>query len=397
MGPSKASCSIAVTASLLSLLLTAGSTRASEFAVFIVAGGANALGRGTDVAELPPEYQSPQNDVLFWYEEGSLSSVQNPALRVRSNGFVPLHYQIDTTGTTFGGPESGFGPELSLGRKLADMVYDGYVIPDSVAIVKFAFDSTSLAVDWHPDSTGSLFDQLIEHIDLALSEIESRGHSATARGLFWLQGEQDAQDAVFAAEYANNLNRLVCRLRWHSGYGQFVAIIGRQPISGANSCCYSFPHLTTVRSAQAGLRDSTPCADWLDLDTLATNADSVHLGSLSQLLAGGQAAIAMGDCAFSFYDCFPCLMGNLDDGWSIDVQDVVGTINVAFRGAIPPECPSYSGAAKSDGNCDGITDVIDVVRVVGIAFRGTPWQPCSPCDCHPYYPVNCPEPCKRFE
>lgn len=397
MGPSKASGSIAVTASLLSLVLTAGSATASEFALFIVAGGTNALGRGTNVTDLPQEFQSPQNDVLFWYEEGSVASVQNSAMRIRSNGFVPLQYQIDTTGTTFGGPMAGFGAELSLGRQLADMVYGYQVGPDSIAILKFAFDSTSLAVDWHPDSTGSLFEQLMGQINLAITEIESRGHTATARGLLWIQGEQDAEDATSADDYADNLNKIVCKLRWSSGYEQFVAVIGRQSLSSANSCCYSFPYLTTVRSAQAGLRDSTPCANWLDLDTLATSADSVHLGSLPQLLAGSEAAIAMEACAFSFYDCFPCLMGNLDEGWWIDVQDVVGTINIAFRGAVPPTCPSYSIAPKSDGNCDGVTDVVDVVRVVGIAFRGTPWQPCSPCDCHPYYPVNCPEPCKRFE
>lgn len=54
-----------------------------------------------------------------------------------------------------------------------------------------------------------------------------------------------------------------------------------------------------------------------------------------------------------------------------NVQDVVATINVAFRGGaalIDPNanCP-YE---QSDVNCDTFTSVLDVVLVVNVAFRG---------------------------
>jgi hypothetical protein len=54
-----------------------------------------------------------------------------------------------------------------------------------------------------------------------------------------------------------------------------------------------------------------------------------------------------------------------------NVQDVVATINVAFRGfaaLIDPNanCP-YE---QSDVNCDTFTSVLDVVLVVNVAFRG---------------------------
>lgn len=54
-----------------------------------------------------------------------------------------------------------------------------------------------------------------------------------------------------------------------------------------------------------------------------------------------------------------------------NVQDVVATVNVAFRGfpaLIDPNgnCP-YE---QSDVNCDTFTSVLDVVRVVNVAFRG---------------------------
>jgi hypothetical protein len=211
-----------------------------------------------------------------------------------------------------------------------------------------------------------------------------------------MQGEQDAQIGQYAVEYPDNLNRIVCGLRWHSGYAQFVTVVGRQPLSSANSCCYTFPFLTTIRSAQAGVEDSTLCAYWLDMDTLNLNADSVHLSARAQLLVGYEAASLMEDCAFWFFDCFPCLMGDVNEDRAIDILDVSGTINVAFRGMAPPECNSYATAPRTDANCDGLTDVVDVISVVNIAFRGSPWNPCDPCDCYPY-PSNCPEPCKRYD
>jgi hypothetical protein len=57
------------------------------------------------------------------------------------------------------------------------------------------------------------------------------------------------------------------------------------------------------------------------------------------------------------------------DGIISDVLDVVGTVNVAFRGfasTIDPGCPTQ----RTDVNDDGATDVLDVVRVVNVAFRG---------------------------
>lgn len=59
------------------------------------------------------------------------------------------------------------------------------------------------------------------------------------------------------------------------------------------------------------------------------------------------------------------------DGTISNAQDVVATINVAFRGAaalIDPNanCP-YE---QSDVNCDAVTGIQDVVRVVNVAFRG---------------------------
>ena len=54
----------------------------------------------------------------------------------------------------------------------------------------------------------------------------------------------------------------------------------------------------------------------------------------------------------------------------VNVLDVVGVVNVAFRGTLAvtdPGCP-YE---LTDAECDGVTNVIDVVRFVNVAFRGS--------------------------
>jgi len=63
-----------------------------------------------------------------------------------------------------------------------------------------------------------------------------------------------------------------------------------------------------------------------------------------------------------------------------NVQDVVQTVNVAFRGYAPvfdPQCPKE----RTDVNCDGFSTVQDVVKMVNVAFRGanSATEFCKPC------------------
>lgn len=54
-----------------------------------------------------------------------------------------------------------------------------------------------------------------------------------------------------------------------------------------------------------------------------------------------------------------------------NVQDVVATIGVAFRGAAAIGDPNGACPYQTtDMNCDTFTSVIDVVKVVNVAFRG---------------------------
>ena len=66
---------------------------------------------------------------------------------------------------------------------------------------------------------------------------------------------------------------------------------------------------------------------------------------------------------------------------TINVQDVVDVIGIAFRGMLPvsnENCP----AVEEDVDCSGNIDVLDVVHVIAVSFRGQSeatefCQPCS--------------------
>lgn len=85
----------------------------------------------------------------------------------------------------------------------------------------------------------------------------------------------------------------------------------------------------------------------------------------------------------------PCHGDPVCDG-ILNVQDVVGTISVAFRSdapAIDSSCPHNPGG-RTDLNCSGATDVIDVVTMIDVVFRSGLEAFCEPCDCSPY-PEGC--------
>lgn len=81
-----------------------------------------------------------------------------------------------------------------------------------------------------------------------------------------------------------------------------------------------------------------------------------------------------------------CHADPLCDGVFSNVQDVVNTVNVAFRGSPilnDPDCPPHGTnvQGRTDVNCSNGTDVVDVVRVVNVAFRGASpvSEYCTPC------------------
>jgi hypothetical protein len=113
--------------------------------------------------------------------------------------------------------------------------------------------------------------------------------------------------------------------------------------------------------------------------TLIFVSDTVNEAGLKATYDAAAAIAATAHCGSC--SC-PCWADPQCDGVRSNVQDVVGTVNVAFRGTpgvVDPGCPNE----RTDVNASGFTNVQDVVAVVNVAFRGasvaaTYVNPCAP-------------------
>ena len=137
---------------LLTVLLPA-ETHAAPVKLFILAGTSNMLGHGTE-ADLPSPWDMPQEDDWIWQND-----------LVDNLGFTALRPGFGATDNNWGSGGNGLrctngivaagrcgtlelGPELTLGRELAD------AFPDhQIALVKHA-GVGAVAVEWHPDTAG---------------------------------------------------------------------------------------------------------------------------------------------------------------------------------------------------------------------------------------------------
>jgi len=176
---------------------------------YIVIGQSNAEGFGqvgSQAGQLDPQAYphlvNPQANVkIFHFPTGT---------------WEPLHATINTqTVLTLPQPPR-FGPEVSLGDRLAGF-HGG-----PVRILKYAAGSTYLhptpgiggAVldSWDPATGGRyfVFDVLVPIAAQAASAV---GERLDVRGVFWVQGTNDALDPAYAAAYQSNLSAFVDTVR----------------------------------------------------------------------------------------------------------------------------------------------------------------------------------------
>jgi hypothetical protein len=271
---------------ILLLLFLCAQIGHAQVKVFVVAGQSNAVGYGSSAYYLPAELQGAHVKVLFNFEEGPWDSVTNPAKRISSLGWRPLQYQSDPNNSTFGPFINGFGPEIKAGHTLSKLMWD------DVAIMKFAFNATNLAHDWHP-TAGVLYPELVAYINNAMNDLALMGLSAELAGFFWMQGEWDAKNSVDAANYQINLTAFIQQLRTDLAEPNLPFVIGRlnQHIhqSGAG---ITQANLDLVRTAQQVVADTLPKTAIVYTDYLTLNPDYLHFKWDGQLGLGYRFAVA---------------------------------------------------------------------------------------------------------
>jgi lysophospholipase L1-like esterase len=241
------------------IVLTALAGAAGAQSLFVIAGQSNALGRG-DSDDLKAPYDAPQTDAMYW----------------TGSGWTPLRPGF--------GVGKDHGPELSLGRALADR-YE-----ETIYIVKHAAGGTDLAEDWDPRS-GRQYKALRERVRAALADL---GQDARVEGFFWMQGEADCKRQAYAEAYRKNLVALIAAMRSDVGDRAVAFVLGRvhNALHPSEKHDSKYRFAATVRAAQVGAAKADKRVAWVDTDAMGLNEDELHFSSAGQIALGRSMAEA---------------------------------------------------------------------------------------------------------
>ncbi len=273
---------------------------AGKVKVFLLGGHSNATGGG-DPNGLPPEL-ALQEDVWIWLErkEGGPDWV---ALGPGHGGRTHRPDWPDIIGLN---PDGAFGPELTIGRYLADTFPD-----DQIVLVKHAGGGSDVDSDWNPENPGPLgqwqhmWSSLLAKTDNAFQSLTDMGLEYKVSGMFWTQGVRDAINLSWdsndpiefeagrveaflrAGRYQENLTRLIDAVRDEYGDSQLPFIIAQEH-SNIPTCCGSplvFPALDVVREAQEATALALNNVVMFQTDDLPTS-DGAHWTAEGQLEHG---------------------------------------------------------------------------------------------------------------
>jgi hypothetical protein len=314
--------------------------------VFLLGGQSNAVGRGA-ISELPDPAVLYNESVMLFHSANLVSG--QPA-----RAWTTLRPASNTAGT--------FGPEISLGSRLAEL-YPGR----RLAIIKHAVGATNLAVDWNPGAHprdnshfGPQFATFVDTVDAGLASLIAQGYTPVIRGMLWHQGERDSRDSSQGPVYGRNLAHFIRRVR-----GQFHApsmpFIYAQVLPSALA---GYDYRDQVREGQlqvdqdSGHRWATDGARLVPGDDLPMNSDNLHISAAGQIELGIRFADALGSVVVTNAVDF-----NADR--IIDREDVGLLIDHWLQ-----DDPTYDIAPPPFG--DGIVDVEDLIVVADRLFREIP-------------------------
>lgn len=242
--------------------------------IVLLGGQSNTDGRAT-VSALPASpvnLQLPQSDVDFFYKvEGAAATL------------TTLRPGLSET--------SQFGPEITLGRKLADL-WSGET-GTRVALIKYANGGTNLAVDWKANGTntttadGPEYATFQQTVTAGLAALAAAYPAATLdlQGMVWLQGESDAV-ASYAPSYQANLTTFITDVR--ATYGSHLPFVIARLSSGQTNLTASY--LAQVRAAQDAVAAADPRTGIILTDGLGLNSDNLHFNAASQQSIGNSFA-----------------------------------------------------------------------------------------------------------
>jgi len=314
----------------LILMLAVGyqSSNADDVKIFVLAGASNIYGQGFATDVISP-YDVPQDDVWIWQDDLGDNvgwTALQPGFGATTNNFAsggtPNRCNASQERQGRCG-NSEFGPELSLGRFLAD------AFPEhQIAILKHSRGGGDLVTHWNPanewNSTNAgppdidhMYAGLTAKIEKATDALVEDNLDYEVAGFFWEQGGGDARDIDKANAYAANLTNLIASFRDDFADENMPFVIGRKNIATLDRHTY----LETIRDSQIEVADADPFGSWVSIDDLTVRSPTdAHLNAEGQVDLGIRFANAyLSVLGIEF--CNPNTMGDLDGNTKVDFAD----------------------------------------------------------------------------
>jgi hypothetical protein len=175
--------------------------RAPNLVILVVAGQSNAVGYQSFVID-----PKTHKDI---FTDGSRSAADGKVLLTFqesgvTGGALPPG-RLDTPQRRTGATSPIFGPEVGLARYLYGAGHR------NLFVVKVAFSGSSLAANWTSHNVD--YESLIARVHEAETWALDNGWSPTIGAFYWMQGESDAINATYAADYRTNLLQFMANVR----------------------------------------------------------------------------------------------------------------------------------------------------------------------------------------
>lgn len=170
------------------------------------------------------------------------------------------------TGTTL----PAFGVQKSIllaGQSNAVGIVEPKLGAQGALVIKSATGGTSLAVDWVPG--GALFNAAVQAL-----------YATTAQEIWWVQGEDDAGNGIYAAAYEANLTALIAAFRSALALPNLVV---RVCILHSGSIR---PFKETVRTAQNNVCNADPFVEAFSMEPYTLLADGLHYSGATYVTIG---------------------------------------------------------------------------------------------------------------
>lgn len=303
---------------------------ATEWDIYLIGGQSNAAGWNTRASGLPASLQTPQTDVRFFANFDPRIETADPSI---------------TWGDLRAGSGNGstsFGPEITLGRTLADENPGR-----NIAIVKYAIGGANLSAQWNPvRSSPNLYDSFLDTIDNAIAALPA-GDTYNIKGMVWMQGEDDSATTAQTNAYETNLTNLISQVRQDVGVadlpfsiGQLGALPGRDGTG-------------TVQNIQATVAARDSNVSLVITSHFTLQGDNLHFSNASQLELGTRFAAGLQGQITGIQVANPSFeFTHVDNDGGVNSRNVSGwqESSLTTTGNFNPNTAYYSDTDSLDSN-----------------------------------------------